>query len=85
VSSSSILAGDALDACPMEQLPGSSITYRTALPQRTQLPTSMPKTRFSRLAHVMAACRSMAERSGRAAPFPRFRPLPDGVTSARQR
>jgi len=28
---------------------------RTALPQRAQFSTSMPKTRFSRRAHVIAA------------------------------
>ena len=57
----------------------------TAWPQRTQLSTSMPKTRFSRWAQLIAACRSMAERSGCAVPFPFLRPLPEGVTSARQR
>ncbi|MBK6286975.1 MAG: hypothetical protein IPJ33_08460 [Gammaproteobacteria bacterium] len=56
------------------------VITRTALPQRTQVSTSMLKTRFSRWAHVMAAWRSMAERSDCALPFAFLRPL-----SARQR
>lgn len=58
---------------------------RTALPQRTLPSTSMPKTRFSRWAQLIAACRSIAERSGCPTPLPFLRPLPEGVTSARQR
>ena len=42
-------------------------------------------TRLSRRAHVIAACGSIADRSGFAMPLPVFRPLPEGVTSARQR
>jgi hypothetical protein len=55
------------------------------LPQRAQLSTSMPKTRFSRCAQLIAARRSIAEHSGGALALPFLRPLPVGVTAARQR
>jgi hypothetical protein len=38
------------------------------LPQRAQVSTSMSNTRFSRLAHVIAAWRSIADFSGGALP-----------------
>jgi hypothetical protein len=34
---------------------------------------------------IASACRSIAERSGCAVPLPVLRPLPEGVTAARQR
>ena len=52
------------------------VMTRTALPQRTQVATSMLNTRFSRRAQLIAACRSMTDCSGWAFPFPFLRPLP---------
>jgi len=66
---------------------GSSIQAITfiAPPQSWQVVMSILNTRFSRCAHVIAACRSMGVRSAGESDFWNFRPLPRwaGVISAR--
>jgi hypothetical protein len=58
---SSMLAMTCRDALMPRAHGCAGAATRTALPQRTQLSTSIPKTRLSRLAHVIAACRSIAD------------------------